>query len=1034
MGALTGAANLYFLYKFIRILTTPWEETDAYKLGIIDEDGKILIKKKKLKGSEQKEAYTMMHLFTWKIKRLLEKIPFGKSRVAKYAAALWFIKEGKAFTDDSDEQLIQESLLSFLETDWKNDALILKENYEGDMDKKTFSNLREAKSCGTKLPPHLAKFFDKKGNLTKAAADRVKKGRKERGVKITDRTPDWMFKEKAPPGWENTVKKMKKHKDIENPYALAWYMANKGDKPEEWEKHTIGEKMISFKDFNESTKEYAKSLKKMANDRALKMLTKSERENLKKIADLLSKEKREELGIDEGMKKSTMYGIVKGTQEKGKVVFKGNKRTALKKLRANEFGSNTILINSPSAKVGDKWGKGKTEEFELDEATVLQITDVDQWTMDIYKGIKAGWKSVAKSTLGGDENVAILIKLTLEPEKEWPNKILHNATYAMIRIATDGTMEMFASERSVKNMRKTRVRSAKDVVNKINAWIKKVDEDFVMEGDQIDEAYFKVSIPNMPAIYIEGGGESGVRQSLRGTLKSDVFKSVQVEKVKKSEILKTFKADLKGKNEEVDINEVYFRVSIPELPPIFVEGDKAKIKKSFRQKLKSKVIKDVEIERVSKTEMRNKYREMAKGKNDEEDVDEGVELTEALKPIDKSVVDAFYYKKEKAGKLVSTDGDSLWKNGMGGQEIAKWSGRKIKITAVSDVKSTESIIKYMKKSIPTGNFKEAYSFSMFIEDHECPKCNGKGCEHCDGKGYHTEAKEREITHQEYIKTGKSKGGRNWTTGQGKNLKYWTHRKEEVEMEEEVKESSKFSSFMKEGRPALDPDYVPGITSTDRERTKLVDSQQRKYNVKEIESIARKHKVKLSKEEEPLKFGNEWTIVTAKGITLIYDERTNGTTVSGWKVKKDKLRAYKDRYEQEHTRMQDVLPMRGRLDLRGFESAFELIGEETLNEEVPANSVAGGGVNLDPFKKKKIRKNAKVKTEDFAGKKVFVVSPDKFWNARMGKSRYSRYEKYVGNDKLGEAIRQYGRENPKSPIILKNSENGAMLYLKYGGRI
>jgi hypothetical protein len=46
-------------------------------------------------------------------------------------------------------------------------------------------------------------------------------------------------------------------------------------------------------------------------------------------------------------------------------------------------------------------------------------------------------------------------------------------------------------------------------------------------------------------------------------------------------------------------------------------------------------------------------------------------------------------------------------------------------------------------------------------------------------------------------------------------------------------------------------------------------------------------------------------------------------------------------------------------------------------------------------------------------------------------RYARYEKYVGNDKLGEAIRQYGRNNPKNSIILKNSGNGAMLYLKYG---
>jgi hypothetical protein len=35
----------------------------------------------------------------------------------------------------------------------------------------------------------------------------------------------------APPGWEPTVKKMKKHQEIDNPYALSWYMKNKGDKP-----------------------------------------------------------------------------------------------------------------------------------------------------------------------------------------------------------------------------------------------------------------------------------------------------------------------------------------------------------------------------------------------------------------------------------------------------------------------------------------------------------------------------------------------------------------------------------------------------------------------------------------------------------------------------------------------------------------------------------------------------------------------------------------------------------------------------------
>ena len=98
----------------------------------------------------------------------------------------------------------------------------------------------------------------------------------------------------------------------------------------------------------------------------------------------------------------------------------------------------------------------------------------------------------------------------------------------------------------------------------------------------------------------------------------------------------------------------------------------------------------------------------------------GVEITEALKPLDKAVVDAFYYKKEKEGKVVSTDGDSLMKNGMGGQTIAQWlnpSG-KIAISAVTDVKSTESILKYMKKSIPKGNFDKKSYKKFFGEEVE----------------------------------------------------------------------------------------------------------------------------------------------------------------------------------------------------------------------------------------------------------------------------------------------------------------------------
>ena len=43
-------------------------------------------------------------------------------------------------------------------------------------------------------------------------------------------TPDHEVDEKSPEGWEGTVKSMKKHKDVDNPYALSHWMKNKGYK------------------------------------------------------------------------------------------------------------------------------------------------------------------------------------------------------------------------------------------------------------------------------------------------------------------------------------------------------------------------------------------------------------------------------------------------------------------------------------------------------------------------------------------------------------------------------------------------------------------------------------------------------------------------------------------------------------------------------------------------------------------------------------------------------------------------------------
>ena len=94
-----------------------------------------------------------------------------------------------------------------------------------------------------------------------------------------------------------------------------------------------------------------------------------------------------------------------------------------------------------------------------------------------------------------------------------------------------------------------------------------------------------------------------------------------------------------------------------------------------------------------------------------EEMEDGEEVEEAfsMRDGDKRVVDAFYDKKtikQHGNSILTSDGKTLTKVGMGGQDIAKWVNGKIKIVAVSDVKSTEQILRYMKKSIPSGVFED----------------------------------------------------------------------------------------------------------------------------------------------------------------------------------------------------------------------------------------------------------------------------------------------------------------------------------------
>jgi len=116
MGVVSRTADLFYAYRFIKLLVTPWEKTEAFELGIIDDDGKVVKKTSQLKTSEEKSAYTVFHRLVFNIKRLLSKLPFGKTKLASWATALFLIKEETGMTEEEIVNVLKKMDIDFDDT------------------------------------------------------------------------------------------------------------------------------------------------------------------------------------------------------------------------------------------------------------------------------------------------------------------------------------------------------------------------------------------------------------------------------------------------------------------------------------------------------------------------------------------------------------------------------------------------------------------------------------------------------------------------------------------------------------------------------------------------------------------------------------------------------------------------------------------------------------------------------------------------------------------------------------------------------
>ena len=113
------AIDLFVTYRFLKLLTTPFEKTDAYKFGIIDKDGNRIKKKNSdevavdLLTSQLKNSYTILHKLVFNIKKIFAKVPGLRTKVGTYAAALFLLKDTfKESVDDPD--VFEKEFVKFL--------------------------------------------------------------------------------------------------------------------------------------------------------------------------------------------------------------------------------------------------------------------------------------------------------------------------------------------------------------------------------------------------------------------------------------------------------------------------------------------------------------------------------------------------------------------------------------------------------------------------------------------------------------------------------------------------------------------------------------------------------------------------------------------------------------------------------------------------------------------------------------------------------------------------------------------------------
>lgn len=92
-------------YRILRLLTTPFDQQDAFRLGLIDRHGNRLKRENEINTTEEQEAYSLLHRMVFRLKRIIEKIPLENKNFLSFATAVALVRESVEYDDDILEEV-----------------------------------------------------------------------------------------------------------------------------------------------------------------------------------------------------------------------------------------------------------------------------------------------------------------------------------------------------------------------------------------------------------------------------------------------------------------------------------------------------------------------------------------------------------------------------------------------------------------------------------------------------------------------------------------------------------------------------------------------------------------------------------------------------------------------------------------------------------------------------------------------------------------------------------------------------------------